>query len=262
MKIELYQVDAFTDRLFGGNPAAVCPLRDWLADDLLQNIASENQLSETAFFVLRNGLYQLRWFTPTTEVNLCGHATLASAWVIFEHLAPGEKRLEFATRSGPLSVVRRKDRSLVLDFPVTPLRPVRAESLAAALGCRPQETHHAGEDYLVVLADEAAVAAVSPDFAAVARTAPRGVIVTAQGEWVDFVSRFFCPAVGIEEDPVTGSAHCALTPYWAARLGKSRLRARQISPRGGDLEVAMADDRVHIAGHCVPYLTGSIEVEA
>ncbi len=260
MKIPLYQIDAFTDRVFHGNPAAVCPLERWLADDVLQNIALENQLSETAFFVRHGDRYQLRWFTPTTEVDLCGHATLAAAWVIFRHLEPKRLRLDFDSRSGPLGVARRKDHALVLDFPVSPLRPVRSEALAQALNCRPQETHRAGPDYLVVLPDEAAVAAVSPDFAAVARLAPRGTIVTGPGDKLDFVSRFFAPAVGIDEDPVTGSAHCALTPYWAARLGKTRMRARQISARGGDLEVAMVDNRVHIAGHCAAYLAGFIRL--
>lgn len=261
MKLPLYQIDAFSDRVFGGNPAAVCPLERWLPAETMQAIALENQLSETAFFVPAGERYQLRWFTPIAEVDLCGHATLASGYVILTHLDPSLERVAFDSRSGPLSVRRGNDGALVLDFPVATLAPVRADALIAALGCQALETHRAGHDYLIVLADEAAVAAVSPDFRAVARHAPRGVIVTAPGAKVDFVSRFFAPALGIDEDPVTGSAHCALTPYWAARLGKSKMRARQISPRGGDLEVQIADERVLIAGHCAPYLQGQIDVQ-
>ncbi len=260
MKVPLYQIDAFTDRVFGGNPAAVCPLERWLPAEVMQNVALENQLSETAFFVAEGERYRLRWFTPKTEVELCGHATLASGYVILNHLNPSLERVAFDSRSGPLNVRRGKAGALVLDLPMSPLAPVRAEAVTAALGCRALETHRAGPDYLIVLADEAAVAAVQPDFRALAGVAPRGVIVTAPGAKVDFVSRFFGPAVGVDEDPVTGSAHCALTPYWATRLGKPTMRARQISARGGDLEVASADDRVLIAGHCAPYLEGVIEI--
>jgi PhzF family phenazine biosynthesis protein len=259
MRLPIYQVDAFTDRLFGGNPAAICPLEHWLPDATMQGIAAENNLSETAFFVREGNEYAVRWFTPAVEVDLCGHATLASAYVIFHLLEPGRERVAFRTmKAGKLAVTRQGD-ELALDFPAWPPQPVEAPpALAAALGKAPSAVL-AARDYLVVYERAEDVATLAPDLAAVAALDRFAVIVTAPGEGdVDFVSRFFAPARGVPEDPVTGSAHCTLTPYWAARLGKSRLSARQLSHRGGRLTCTLAGDRVSIAGRAVLYLEGTI----
>jgi PhzF family phenazine biosynthesis protein len=259
MRLPIYQVDAFTDRLFGGNPAAICPLEHWLPDATMQGIAAENNLSETAFFVREGNEYAVRWFTPAVEVDLCGHATLASAYVIFHLLEPGRERVAFRTmKAGKLAVTRQGD-ELALDFPAWPPQPVEAPpALAAALGKAPSVVL-AARDYLVVYERAEDVATLAPDLAAVAALDRFAVIVTAPGEGdVDFVSRFFAPARGVPEDPVTGSAHCTLTPYWAARLGKSRLSARQLSHRGGRLTCTLAGDRVSIAGRAVLYLEGTI----
>ncbi len=264
MEIPIYQIDAFTGRLFAGNPAAVCPLTAWLPDATMQAIAAENNLSETAFFVAaEDGAaedgYELRWFTPTVEVPLCGHATLAAGFVIMTQLRPGAERVRFRTRSGALEVVRRGD-LFELDLPASPPRPVETpESLVAALGKVPREVL-AAKSYLAVFADEAEVAALAPDMGAVAALDRDGVIVTAPGREADFVSRYFAPAAGIPEDPVTGSAHCVLTPYWAKRLGRSALRARQISARGGELFCEDRGDRVAVTGRAVCYLEGRIRV--
>lgn len=227
MRLPLYQVDAFTDRLFGGNPAAVCPLEEWLPDTTMQAIAAENNLSETAFFVREGEGYALRWFTPAVEVELCGHATLASAYVIFHVLEPARERVLFRTRKAGTLVVTRRGDELAMDFPAWPASPVAAPpELAAALG-KPPVRVLAARDYLAVYEHAEDVAGLDPDLAAVARLDRFAVIVTAPGvEGVDFVSRFFAPAKGVPEDPVTGSAHCTLTPYWAARLGKTRLQAK------------------------------------
>ncbi len=259
MKLPLYQVDAFTSEVFRGNPAAVVPLERWLDDEILQWIAAENNLSETAYFVREPEGFRIRWFTPMVEVALCGHATLASAWVLFSKLEPGRDAVTFASRSGPLTVTR-EDGRLVLDFPARPATAWEAPpALAAALGAAPLETLRA-MDVLLVFGDEARVRALRPDFGALAKVDTRGVIVTAPGKDADFVSRFFAPRVGVPEDPVTGSAHCTLVPYWAARLGKSALHARQVSARGGELWCELRGDRVRIAGQAAPYLTGTIEV--
>jgi PhzF family phenazine biosynthesis protein len=253
----MYQIDAFASRVFAGNPAAVCPLEDWLDDRTMQAIAAENNLAETAFFVRDGDHYQLRWFTPAVEVDLCGHATLASAHVIFEELEPGRSSVTFATRSGDLTVTRDGDR-LVMDFPSIPTTPCEApEALIAGLGCDPLEVRQ-GMDYLVVVKDEATVRALRPRMEILSELDSRGVIVTAPGDEVDFVSRFFAPAAGIPEDPVTGSAHCALAPYWAARLGKSSLLARQVSARGGEIHCEDAGARVRLAGRAVKFLQGTI----
>ncbi len=263
MRIPLYQVDAFTNRLFGGNPAAVCPLESWLPDTQLQAIAAENNLSETAYIVAADDAvdhdYHIRWFTPAVEVDLCGHATLASAWVVQQHLDRCRDEVRFDSRSGILGVSRDGDK-LVLDFPVSDLKPVDADAaLAAALGCE-IETLYKDVDYMVVLPREDDVAALAPDMYKLRALDVRGVIVTAPGRNCDFVSRFFAPGSGIDEDPVTGSAHCALTPYWAQRLDKDELHARQISARGGELHCRLSGDRVLIGGQAVTYLQGSIEV--
>jgi PhzF family phenazine biosynthesis protein len=259
MRIPMYQVDAFAEGPFTGNPAAVCPLEEWLPADVMQAIAAENNLSETAFFVPEDDGYRLRWFTPTTEVDLCGHATLASAFVVLRFLRPGASEVAFRTRhAGPLGVMRDGDR-LALDFPARPAEPCAfSEPLVAALGRRPAALLGA-RDYLAVYEHAEDVAGLSPDFAALAALDRFAVIVTAPGVGgTDFVSRFFAPARGVAEDPATGSAHCTLVPYWAARLGKRRLEARQLSRRGGALSCRHNGDRVTIAGRAVLYLEGTI----
>jgi PhzF family phenazine biosynthesis protein len=260
MRVPIYQVDAFTDRLFGGNPAAVCPLEEWLPDDTLQAIAAENNLAETAFFIRDGDGYALRWFTPTVEVDLCGHATLASAHVILTRLEPRRDGVAFATRQAGVLTVARQGDKLAMDFPARPAAPATPPAtLAEAVGRAPSEVR-AARDYLAIYENAAEVAALAPDFAALSRL-DRSVIVTAPGAaGVDFVSRFFAPLFGVPEDPVTGSAHCTLVPYWAKRLGKSQLEARQISRRGGALSCTLAGDRVVMAGHAVLYLEGRISI--
>ena len=257
MKLRQYQVDAFATRAFEGNPAAVCPLERWLDDGLLQAIAAENNLSETAFFVPSDDGFHLRWFTPTSEVDLCGHATLAAAHVLFAHLGHPGQAITFATRSGPLTV-KRTDNRLEMDFPARPpTRCAAPGSLVKALGQRPLEAWCA-DDYLAVFDDEATVRALTPDFSLLATLDLRGVIVTAPGHSADFVSRFFAPRLGIPEDPVTGSAHCTLGPYWTDRLGKRVLCARQVSRRGGDLVCEAKADRVLLSGSAVTFMEGEI----
>lgn len=259
MRLPLYQLDAFTSSPFAGNPAAICPLERWLDDELMQKIAAENNLAETAFFVPEGDAFRLRWFTPALEVELCGHATLASAYVLFNKLGLAADRVCFETRSGRLEVERDDDR-LVLDFPALPARKEQPASLVAeAIGVRPQELW--GDDRaMAVLEDAVQVRDLRPDLNAIAALPIGSLIVTAPGFAgdCDFVSRYFAPKYGIEEDPVTGSAHCVLTPYWAGVLGKPALFARQLSPRGGELWVEDRGDRVKIAGHCVPVIEGTL----
>jgi PhzF family phenazine biosynthesis protein len=257
MEIPIFQVDAFAGSVFSGNPAAVCPIEDWLPDETLQAIAAENNLAETAYFVRRNGGFQLRWFTPTCEVDLCGHATLASAFVLFEELREPGEALRFDTKSGAL-FVRRNNGLLALDFPSRPPQAVQADpSLRSALGGDPVEIL-AARDYLVRYRSEAEVRALAPDFAALKKLDRFAVIATAPGEDCDFISRFFAPGQGIPEDPATGSSHCTLTPYWAGQLGKTDLHARQISARGGELFCKLLGDRVEIAGRATLFLRGRI----
>jgi predicted PhzF superfamily epimerase YddE/YHI9 len=261
MRLPMYQVDAFTDSLFGGNPAAVCPLDAWLPDATMQAIAAENNLAETAFFVRDGGDYALRWFTPTVEVDLCGHATLASGHVVFSFLEPRRESVGFHTvKAGTLTVSRRGD-LLVMDFPSRPAEPCEPPpGLLAALGGRPREVLGA-RDCLVVYDTAADVAALEPDLTALGKVDCWAAIVTAPGDnGIDFVSRFFAPAQGVPEDPVTGSAHCTLVPYWAKRLGKTQFEARQLSRRGGALGCALNGDRVSIGGKAITYLEGQIEV--
>ncbi len=259
MQIPIYQVDAFSTSVFGGNPAAVCPLDQWLPDAQLQAIAAENNLSETAFFVRNGSRFDLRWMTPTVEIDLCGHATLASAFVILNYLDPSRDAVQFDTRSGELTVERNGDR-LSMDFPSRPPQPCNAgPEVAASLGGAPKEIL-ASRDYLVVYDTEAEVRALVPDMTAVAALDRFAVIVTAPGSDCDFVSRFFAPAGGVAEDPVTGSAHCTLIPYWSQRLGKTELNARQVSKRGGELRCSYRGDRVTIAGRAVLYLQGRIHI--
>jgi predicted PhzF superfamily epimerase YddE/YHI9 len=261
MRVPIYQVDAFTDKLFGGNPAAICPLASWLPDATMQSIAAENNLAETAFFVKDGDGYALRWFTPAVEVDLCGHATLASAHIIFKFLEPRRESVDFRTlKAGTLTVARRDD-MLVMDFPAWPPSPAEPPpGLLAALGGKPREVLRA-RDCAVVYDSAAEVLALAPDFAALAKVDCWAAIATAPGEnGVDFVSRFFAPAKGVPEDSVTGSSHCTLVPYWAKRLGKAGLVAHQLSQRGGSLHCALRGDRVSIGGHAVLYLEGQITV--
>jgi PhzF family phenazine biosynthesis protein len=255
--IPYYQVQAFTTSIHGGNPAGVCLLDAWLPDAKLRSIARENGLSETAFLVGRH----LRWFTPAVEVVLCGHATLATSHVLWRERGVMDDRLAFDTLSGLLTVTRDGDR-LVLDFPARPALACDAPAgLLASLGeVRPRHIAKASEDWLMVLDDEAAVRAVAPDFKSLAAADARGVIVTAPGHDVDFVSRFFAPRAGIDEDPVTGSAHTTLIPYWAGVLGRDVLTAKQVSARGGELWCELRGERVSIAGHAVTYLAGELRV--
>jgi len=259
MRIPIYQVDAFTGTVFSGNPAAVCPLDRWLADPVLQAIAAENNLSETAYFVRNGDGYDLRWFTPAHEIDLCGHATLATAFVIFERLDKNRLSLTFNTKSGPLTV-RREAARLSMDFPARP--PERCEAppaLESGLGKRPVETWKA-RDYMAVFASEADVRSLRPDMEKLATLDLLGVIATAPGTEKDFVSRFFAPRAGVPEDPVTGSSHCTLIPYWSKRLSRPRLSARQVSARAGDLDCEHPGDRVVISGVAALFLEGTISV--
>jgi PhzF family phenazine biosynthesis protein len=261
MNLPLYWVDAFTDRTFGGNPAAVVPLDAWLDDALLQRIANENGLSETAFFV-RTGpaAAELRWFTPMVEVDLCGHATLATAHVLFNELGQAESPFVFQTKSGPLSVAR-KGPMIELDFPSRPATPAEApEALLRGLRATPVEVLRSERMWVCVFGTAEDVVALAPDFEALATIVPGRFIPTAPGRDCDFVSRFFAPDAGISEDPVTGSAHCTLVPYWANRLGKTAFHARQVSRRGGELWCELDGDRVCMAGHGTLYLRGRISV--
>ncbi|MDT3716407.1 PhzF family phenazine biosynthesis protein [Pseudomonas soli] len=257
MQLHFHQVDAFSDRPFAGNPAMVYHLEQWLDDALMQQIAAEHNLAETAFVVAEGEGYRIRWFTPATEVPLCGHATLASAHVLFEVYGEQKPRLDFQSLSGPLSVAREGGR-LWLDFPrIDPQPMAESVAVAEALGCEVQEVYQTKE-LLVVLASEQAVRACAPDMVALARLPGLGVIVTAPGEEHDFVSRYFAPSIGIPEDPVTGSIHCSLIPYWAARLGRSQLHAFQLSARGGELFCRLQGQRVKIGGQARLIASGTL----
>jgi len=253
----IYQVDAFTHRIFGGNPAAVVILDEWLDDQTLQAIAAENNLAETAFVIPGRNCSNLRWFTPVVEVDLCGHATLAAAYVLFQEYFREESHLWFETKSGALAVSREEE-LLFLDFPSRPGEAVAVDhTLIEALGTTPESAFLA-RDLMVVLENEAQVRAFSPNYSAIQNLDAFALIVTARGDEVDFVSRFFAPGAGVLEDPVTGSAHCTLIPYWSNRLGKTQLMARQISSRGGELNCELQVDRVLIGGKVVEYMRGEI----
>lgn len=258
MKIPLYQFDAFTRQRFGGNPAAICVLNDWLDPEIMQQIAAENNVSETAFFVGGNGSYDLRWFTPEVEIDLCGHATLATAHLILNHMEPNIDEVRFHTKSGDLSVTRDGEMLSML-FPARPPAPIETPALIAeALGAEPQEVFQS-RDILVLFEKEQVVRDLSPDFDSLARIESGfATIVTAPGDEVDFVSRFFAPNAGIPEDPVTGSAHCTLIPFWADRLNKSKLCAKQVSKRGGELYCEHLGEQVRISGHVTEYSHGHI----
>ena len=261
MKIPVYQVDAFTKRLFGGNPAAVCPLEEWIADDLMQSIAAENNLSETAFFVPVNDTYHIRWFTPKVEVKLCGHATLASAYVLFKLLKIESTSIHFTSLSGSLFVKLEEDGAITMDFPQALLEPCSTpQALWESLGAHPVECFKS-VDLMAVLDSEETLMNLQPDFRQMATLPYRGIIVTAPGKDSDFVSRFFAPQSGIDEDPVTGSAHCATAPYWAKRLKKKTLTAIQRSERQGQLICKIDDDRVLISGYARLFSSGSIQLD-
>lgn len=261
MKLPLYWIDAFTDQPFHGNPAGVVPLESWPADEVMQRIAFENGLSETAFFVrTAPDRFHLRWFTPAIEVDLCGHATLAAASTLFTQLGFAGETVTFDSRSGPL-VVTHRDGLFELDFPSRPAETAPApETLVRALGRTPEFALKTKGSWLLVYPGTADVLGLRPDHALLGQVTPGRMIVTAPGSDCDFVSRFFAPDAGIPEDPVTGSAHTTLIPYWAGRLGKTKLHARQVSARGGELFCALRGDRVGIAGHAVLYLRGEIVV--
>lgn len=259
MKQKIYQIDAFTSKVFGGNPAAVCPLEEWFSDELLQKIAMENNLAETAFYVKKEKEYHIRWFTPLVEVDLCGHATLAAAFVLFnfEHHQENEIRF-YSERSGQLQVKREKD-LLTLNFPKDTLEKINlTEELKKGFQQQPLEVYKGKTDYMFVFRDESVIEQLQPDFQQLSKWNVRGVIATAKGKNCDFVSRFFAPQAGINEDPVTGSAHTTLTPYWAEKLDKKELTAIQLSVRKGHLTCKLSDDRVEISGEAKVYLIGEL----
>ncbi len=264
MKLTLYQADAFADRLFAGNPAAVVPLKKWIGEQLMQQLAMENNLAETAFFVPSKedkADYDIRWFTPELEINLCGHATLAAAYVIFEKLKSKKKKVVFSSKSGLLSVTRKK-KMLELDFPSWPPERVSEypDTLSASLG-RPEIAGvYQNREYIVELMNEEAVKNCRPDFSLMKQVG-KMVIITAPGKEVDFVSRFFAPTAGIDEDPVTGSAHSQLIPFWSEKLGKSKMTAKQLSRRGGTVNCEQKGDRVMMGGECVFYMKGEIDIK-
>lgn len=259
MKVKIYQVDAFTDKVFSGNPAAVCPLDNWFSDELMQNIAMENNLSETAFFVAVGDEYHIRWFTPAVEVDLCGHATLASGYVIFNLLKYEGAVINFYShKSGNLRVKKDND-LLTLDFPADEVK--KSDTLTDFYNCfniKPKEVYKGKTDYMLIFENEEQIRDLVPYFSEIMKTKARGIIVTAKSDNTDFVSRFFGPQSGVDEDPVTGSAHTTLTPYWAGILGKNELTAVQLSKRRGFLKCRLSGSRVKISGHARLYMTGEI----
>ena len=260
MELILYQIDAFASKVFQGNPAAVCPLENWLPDTVLQAMAEENNLSETAYYIPAPTGFHIRWFTPKAEVDLCGHATLATAYVIFHITGYDEDVIKFESKSGELIVTRSND-LLIMNFPSQPVKPCdNPQELAEGLGKKPIEVL-SSEDYMAVFENEQDIISLIPNFNVLSKLDLRGVIVTAEGSEVDFVSRFFAPKYGINEDPVTGSAHCELTPYWAGKLNKMKLTARQLSKRGGEIACELKGDRVFLSGQAVKYMKGRINIE-
>ncbi|MDT0538828.1 PhzF family phenazine biosynthesis protein [Croceitalea sp. P059] len=262
MKLKIYQVDAFTAKVFGGNPAAVCILDGWLPTEIMQQIAQENNLAETAFLVQKNSTFELRWFTPEIEVDLCGHATLASAFVIFNHYGYTEKTIRFySSRSGELLVTKKDNGWMTMDFPTDQLVALQGNtSIDKAIGLTPLRTLKGKTDYLLIYNSQEEIEAIQPNFHLLDLLDCRGVIVSAPGKNVDFVSRFFAPKCGIPEDPVTGSAHTTMLPYWSKVLGKTQLAAKQLSKRSGDLQCEYLGERVKISGQAVLYLVGEINI--
>ena len=258
MKLKIYQIDAFAERVFEGNPAAVISLENWLPDNLMQQIAMENNLSETSFFVPVENGFHIRWFTPTAEVNLCGHATLATAHVLFHHLNYAEKEIHFKSHSGILKV-KMENSQIVLDFPASPLTEIEIPSeVAKAFHIQPVACFKGRDDFMLLFENENLISQLKPDFQQLVLVKTRGVICTSISEKYDFVSRFFAPAVGVNEDPVTGSAHTMLIPYWSGQLGKTELVAKQVSVRGGILYCKNLGERVEIGGKAVTFLIGEI----
>lgn len=260
IQIPIYQIDAFADKVFAGNPAAVCPLEDWLDDEILQKIAEENNLSETAFFVKKEKDYHIRWFTPTDEVRLCGHATLASAKVLFDHLDYKAKRINFQSLSGTLVVEKTED-GFAMQFPSDSPAPFKGDSLLELVDQSVVEAYRGKDDYLLILNDEKSVLAAQPNFEKIKTLDRRGLIISAPGDSVDFVSRCFYPSLGIEEDPATGSAHTLLTPYWAVRLNKNHLKASQLSSRGALIECSLSSEKIILKGQAKTYMVGKINLE-
>lgn len=260
MKQTIYQIDAFTKNIFGGNPAAVCILESWIDVKTMQQISAENNLSETAFAVKTNNKFEIRWFTPSVEIDLCGHATLAAAYVLFNYFHITDNQIQFYShRSGNLSVEKERNGNLILDFPTNKAKEVDQNLLLnKAIGKTPIATLKSEDDYLLIYESQKEIEDIKPDLSALSKIKTRGVMVSSIGDTVDFVSRFFAPAAGIDEDPVTGSAHCTLTPYWSDRLVKTKLSAKQLSKRGGDLNCELVGDRVKISGYCALYLIGEI----
>jgi PhzF family phenazine biosynthesis protein len=261
MTIKVYQVDAFTDTLFHGNPASVCILKTWLNKNLMQRIAMENNLSETAFVVQKNNTYHIRWFTPLTEVDLCGHATLATAHVLFNHLHYPYPEISFKTQHRGILKVRKDANYLIMDFPADHLKKATPpQGLIKSIGKKPQEIWKGTTDYLLVYKMEHDIRSITPNFQALSHVNARGIIITAPGDHCDFVSRFFAPSVGVNEDPVTGSAHTTLIPYWAQRLHKATLSAQQLSKRHGTLHCGFENNRVKISGKATTYLIGDLNL--
>ena len=262
MKIKTYQIDAFTDKVFSGNPAAVCILDEELSIEKMQNIAAENNLAETAFVAEKSDSFEIRWFTPTVEVDLCGHATLASAFVLFSYYQPNTKKIRFISpKSGELFVEKSPDGMLTLDFPKDDLIKIENnKTIENIFGIKPLEVYKGKTDYMLIFSNQEIIENIRPNITEFSKLKARGVIVTSKGKEVDFVSRFFAPESGIYEDPVTGSAHTTLTPYWAKELNKSVLTAKQISKRGGELLCELSGNRIKISGKAVPYLIGEIDI--
>lgn len=262
MRLDIYQIDAFTNKVFGGNPAAVCLLDKWLPDSTLQRIAQENNLSETAFFVPKGGKLSLRWFTPVSEVDLCGHATLATAYVIFNHTDYMQQEITFSTKSGNLTVKKTKH-GITMDFPSWDIKPIKNNTvLTDAIGSKPLAIYH-GKYWLAEFKTENDIICLSPDFKALYSIDDINFLIAtapSDNKDIDFVSRFFCPKLGIDEDPVTGSAHCILTPFWSKRLNKKVLNAYQASERGGYIRCELGNNRVKLSGNATLYLKGSIYV--
>jgi PhzF family phenazine biosynthesis protein len=259
MRLNVYVVNAFAETTFGGNPAAVVPLEQWLNDELLQQIAAQHNLAETAFIVPQDDDFAIRWMTPVDEVKLCGHATLASAHVYFNHLNYGKEKITFHSKSGPLHVTKRDDEKLTLDFPADNLEEIKdTVEIEKALNIKPLAVYKSSFDYMVIANNQSEIENLSPDLSILKKFPSRGTIVTAEGDEADFVSRFFAPQLGVDEDPVTGSAHTAMIPYWADKLGKTKLSAIQLSKRKGYLDCELIGDRVLISGSAITYLKGEI----
>jgi len=259
MKQKIYQVDAFANRLFEGNPAMICPLEEWFSDELMQQIAAENNLSETAFFVKKDSKYHLRWFTPKREVDMCGHATLATAYILFEYMNYNDKMIIFETKSGDL-MVQKEGESFVMDFPVQMIVPCNiSEHIEETFALKPIATF-ASMDYIVVFEDEKDILNAKPNLTLLKELDLRGVCITSRSEKYDFVTRFFAPNYGIDEDPVTGSVFTQLASYWSKKLEKKILYAKQLSSRGGEVHCELVDNRVKLSGKCIKYLEGEIEI--